>query len=174
MIASRQRSQIPGFSEPPTRGRAMARPSKLTPVLRERIELAVSSGCTYRAAAMSAGIAESTFHSWMARGRAEQGATKRAPGEQPYVLLVDAVEEAAARAEVRASVLIAKAAETDWRAAAWFLERRDPETFGPPRQRLEHATVTADELLAELLDQATDEELEILQGVAARARSTNP
>ena len=140
----------------------------------EAIALAVSAGASYRAAAQSAGVAESTLHSWLARGRAEQGATKRAPGEQSYVLFVDAVEEAAARAEVRTAALIAKAAETDWRAAAWLLERRDPETFGPPRQRLEHATVTADELLSELLDQATDEELEILQAVATRARSSEP
>jgi DNA-directed RNA polymerase specialized sigma24 family protein len=75
----------------------MARPSRLTPRLRERIALAVSSGTSYRAAAQSAGVAESTLHSWLARGRAEQGARRGAPGERPYVKLLEAVEEASAR-----------------------------------------------------------------------------
>ncbi len=146
----------------------MARPSRLTPRLREQIALAVSSGTSYRAAAQSAGVAESTLHSWLARGRAEQGARRGAPGERPYVKLLEAVEEASARAEVRAAALISRAAENDWRAAAWFLERRDPETFGR-RLAVEHTgddPVTIDALL----DGCSDEELEVLQAVATRAR----
>jgi transposase len=150
----------------------VARPSKLTAHVRERIAQAVSSGASYRAAALSAGVAESTVRSWLARGRAEQGARRHARGERPYVELVEAVEQAAGRAEVRAAVLIAKAAESDWRAAAWFLERRDPETFGPPAARLEHSgpgggPVTLDALGLDL-DRLSDRDLASLQRILVK------
>lgn len=147
----------------------MARPSKLTPRLRERIALAVSSGASYRAAAASAGVAESTLHLWLARGRAEQGAARRARGEARYVLLVEAVEQASARAEVRAAALFSRAAENDWRAAAWFLERRDPQTFGR-RLSVEHTGDDGPVTIDALLEGCSDEELEVLQAVAMRAR----
>jgi transposase-like protein len=146
------------------------RPSKLTPKVRGRIEQAVSAGASYSAAAQYVGVAESTLHSWLARGRAERDARKHEPTERRFVLLLDAVERASARAEVRAAATIAEAQGADWRAAAWFLERRAPQDWAPPRLRLEHAMTTPDALLSELLDQCTDEELEILQDVAARSR----
>lgn len=159
----------------------MARPSKLTPALRERISQALSAGASYRAAAVSAGVGDSTLRAWLARGRVEQAAgrpargtqraIKRARREAPYVELLESVEQAAARAEVRAALLIAKAAETDWRAAAWFLERRDPATFGQ-RLALEHTGPEGGPVeLAGLgvdLSGCTDAELEILQKVASR------
>jgi transposase-like protein len=149
----------------------MARPSKLTPKLRERIAAAVSAGASYKAAAQTTGVGESTLHAWLARGRAERGATRLAVGERPYVRLVDAVEQASARAEVRAAALISKASETDWRAAAWFLERRDPETFGPPRLALEHTgDGFARDTLAELMAELDEAGLAELQELAGRVR----
>lgn len=160
----------------------MARPTKLTPALRERIAAAVSGGSSYHAAAMSAGVADSTLRAWLARGRAEQStprtarrtqrATKlRARREAPYVELLESVERAAGRAEVRAAVLITRAAETDWRAAAWWLARRDPETFGE-RLALEHTGEGGGPVeLAGLgvdLSRCSDAELKILQKVASR------
>jgi transposase len=144
------------------------RPSKLTPRLRGRIALAVSAGTSYKAAAQSAGVAESTLHSWLARGRAEQGARRQDASERPYVRLLEAVEQASGRAEVRAAELITKAAETDWRAAAFYLERRDPETWGK-HLAVEHSA-DPERTFDQLLDLCTDEELAILQDVAARAR----
>jgi hypothetical protein len=125
----------------------MARPSKLSAEVREQIALCVSGGASYRAAALSSGIGE----------------------------LLEAVEQAAARAKVRAAAQIAKAAEADWRAAAWFLERRDPETFGPPTARLEHSgpdggPMTLDALGIDL-DRLSDRDLATLQRIFARAQS---
>jgi transposase-like protein len=155
------------------RARAMARPTKLTPAVREKIVQAVAACSSYRAAALYAGVADSTLRSWLARGRAEQGATKRVRGEAPYVELVASLERAAAIAEVRAAGQIAKAGETDWRAMAWFLERRDPETFGPPAARLEHTgpdgSPIALDALGIDLDGLTDRDLASLQRILARA-----
>lgn len=162
----------------------MARPTKLTPVVREKIVLAVAGGSSYRAAALYAGVADSTFREWLARGRVArldrgagkprrtQRAAKRDRREAPYVELLQSVEEAGARAEVRAAGLLAKAAETDWRAAAWFLERRDPQTFGQ-RMALEHTGADGGPIelagLALDLSKCSDAELEMLQKVANRA-----
>ncbi len=151
----------------------MSRPLKLTPAVRERIELAVSAGASYRAAAASAGVGESTLRSWLARGRAERGARKQAAGERPYVELVEGVEEASARAEVRAAALLFRAAESDWRAAAWFLERRDPESFGPPATRLEHTGADGGPVDLDVLgdlSKLSDSELTQLQQLLEKGR----
>lgn len=74
-------------------------------------------------AAAAAGIAPRTFQEWMERGRA---------GEEPYAGLLVRVAEAEAKAEAGYVQAIALAAGTDWRAAAWYLERARPELWGPP------------------------------------------
>jgi transposase len=150
----------------------MPRPRKLTIGLRERMATAVSAGSSYRAAAQAAGIGESTLHSWLARGRAEQDARRHNPAERAYVLLLQAVEQASAGAEVRAAKMITEAAGTDWRAALAFLERRDPENWGK-RLAVEHTGTneSAERTFDQLLDLATDEELELLQEVAERVRN---
>jgi transposase len=148
----------------------MPRPRKLTVGLRERIALAVAAGSSYRAAAQAAGIGESTLHSWLARGRAEQDARHPASSERGYVLLLEAVEQASAGAEVRAAAMITEASETDWRAALAFLERRDPEHWGK-RLAVEHTDQPAERTFNQLLAECTDEELELLQEVAERVRN---
>jgi hypothetical protein len=86
------------------------------------------------------------------------------------VRLVEAVNEASARAEVGAAAVITTAASKgDWRAALAFQERRDPDNWGPPRLRVEHAD-EPDRTFERLLGECTDEELEILQAVAMRVR----
>ena len=47
-----------------------------------------------------------------------------------YKKFVEAVEKAQGEAEARDVALIAKQAPTDWRAAAWRLERRSPRRYG--------------------------------------------
>jgi len=63
--------------------------------------------------------AESPFGDWLARS----------PHISPE--LVKVVEEATS--EVRLVALVARAATTNWRAAAWLLERRYREGWGPQR-----------------------------------------
>ena len=58
--------------------------------------------------------------------------------EEPYRLFAAEVELALAEAEVRDIAVIEKAAQTQWQAAAWRLERMHPDRFGR-KERLEHS-----------------------------------
>src|SRR5580765_2035091 len=49
----------------------MARPSKLTDEVVDKIVLAVRGGSTFKAA-MYAGVGETTFHTWLSRGHEER------------------------------------------------------------------------------------------------------
>lgn len=107
----------------------MARPSKLTPEVRERIVAVLRSGAYVQQAAEAAGIGRSTFDDWMRRGESE------AKEDAPYRELREAVEQARAEAEARHVALIAKASARSWQAAAWLLERQYPERWGKPSDR---------------------------------------
>lgn len=101
----------------PTRGRR----SKLTPAVQERIVVALKAGNYLETAAAFAGIDRSTLYRWLAKGREARSGQFRD--------FCDAVTAAIAQAEVQAVARISAAAQTDWRAAAWLLER------GPAHQR---------------------------------------
>src|SRR5947207_179013 len=107
----------------------MARPSKLTDEVSERICRAVRAGNYPARAARSCGIAESTFYRWMEEGRgAERG---------PYRDFYEAVRDAEAEGEVHAVAILRKEMMSDWRAALALLERRHPERWRR-RERREH------------------------------------
>ena len=100
----------------------MARPTKLTLELREEIARHVRNGNLPEASARVSGISSSTFYSWMDRGR---------KGVLPYSEFSENIERACAEAEVNAAGALIKIGETrDWRALAWWLERRFPEKWG--------------------------------------------
>jgi transposase-like protein len=107
----------------------MARPTKLSPELQQRIVQALSAGAYVETAAAMAGVSKQTLYSWLKRG-ADQA-------QGPFREFLDAVEKAQAEAEVRDIALIAKAAQTQWQAAAWRLERKFPEKWGR-KTRVEH------------------------------------
>jgi len=101
----------------------MARPTKLTPEVQERIITALRAGNYQETAARYAGISEATFYDWMARGREEPGSA--------FAEFLEAVEKAKSDAEVRDLYLIDQAAQTgSWQAAAWKLERKFPHKWG--------------------------------------------
>ena len=94
---------------------------------------ALQGGNTRRTAAAYAGISPRTLQRWLKRGREED--------EGEYVDLLRHVEMAEADATVCMVAAVMKAAQSgEWRAAAWWLERRYPDDWGRrPR------TVVADE-----------------------------
>jgi hypothetical protein len=96
----------------------MARPSKLTAELQERIVTAIRAGNYPEAACVAAGISLSTHYRWMARGQTEE------PG--PYTDYRAAVIQAEAEGEVHAVAIVRRAMAEDWRAALAYLERRHP------------------------------------------------
>src|SRR5205814_6946666 len=135
---------------------------KLTPHVADQIVLAVKGCAAFKAAAAHVGVSETTFHAWMARGRAERDRLEAAqrqleelpkrprteaarkararaqrdaqpqPSELPYLTFVDRIEQADGEAQVRSAALIAAGADS-WRANAWLLERRDAASFGSPK-----------------------------------------
>lgn len=141
----------------------MARPTKLTPQVQERILEAVRAGNFREVAAHYAGVGAQTLSRWMGRQR------------EPYASFRQALLDAEAHAEIRAVALILKAAAEDPKHAEWWLERKFPERWG----RRERLDVRVDvehriRLMARDLgldeDEAVAEALRILERGNASAR----
>lgn len=93
----------------------MARPTKYTPEIVERIREALVAGNTRKASALHAGIDQDTLNIWMNR----------------YSDFRTAVENAEAQAEVDHVANIVQAAQKgNWTASAWWLERRRHQDWG--------------------------------------------
>jgi hypothetical protein len=92
----------------------MARPTKLTPAREAAILTSLRAGMTRTAAAESNGVERTQLYRWMAR----------------FAPFRNAVMEAEAAAEVRATITLRQAGETDWKAALAWLERRRRDDWG--------------------------------------------
>lgn len=102
----------------------MARPTKLTPEITERICMAIRAGNYAKVAAAMAGIGETTYYKWLEM--AELPTAKK-----EYKEFRESIERAEAEAEVVAIARIRQAADNgDWKAAGWYLERKHGERWG--------------------------------------------
>ena len=101
-------------------GPMAGRPTKLTPERADDLVVLLAARVPVEVAARSVNVSRRTLDRWLRqpdlRARVEQA---RAAGPQA----TDALSEA------RAVVLILRAGATDWRASAWWLERRWPERW---------------------------------------------
>ena len=89
-------------------------------------------GISRRGAAETSGVSARTLQRWMKKGEDGEG--------EEWELFTRQVHGAEASAEYNAVNVILEAAEKgDWRAAAWWLERRHPQQWGK-RQRIEVET----------------------------------
>ena len=124
---------------------AGGRPTKLNFDTHNKIISAIRAGNYIETAAAYAGINKSTLYDWLKRGEREKQRVAQNPrykirkSEKPYVEFSNAVEKALAEAEVRDVAIIAKAAEEQWQAAAWRLERKFPDRWGRKRLDIEHS-----------------------------------
>ena len=100
----------------------MARPTKLTPEVQDLIVDGINAGLTFRLTCARAGVNPGTFYRWLEKGEAAQTGV--------YREFCDAVERAKADSALRLVSQITLQAPTDWRAAAFMLERRFPEDYG--------------------------------------------
>lgn len=102
----------------------MGRPfPDITPYI-DKLVNAILIGATYELAALYAGISVDTFGRWRKK------AATAAPGT-PLALLHERLQEAEGRAAIGWLAKIeTQANQGDWKAAAWKLERRYPETYG--------------------------------------------
>jgi hypothetical protein len=116
------------------------RKPKLTPELQQKLVSAIAAGNYIETACALVGIGTTTFYRWLELG---SGPNARSP----YREFREAVKKAEAAAEAKRIQIITEAAKEDWKAAAWYLERRYPERWGRRdrlQAELEHSgTVTA-------------------------------
>jgi transposase len=108
-----------------------------TPELIKTVSDNITLGLSNADAAALAGIGESTFYAWRARGEAEIERVDSNPRasirkeEVPFVEFVEAIKKAVPRRKQVLIGRIQKAAQSDqWQAAAWLLERLHNEEFG--------------------------------------------
>ena len=99
----------------------LGRPSKFTEETRKKILWALRLGNYRKTAAEYAGISERTLGDWLLQG-SEQEDTDFADFRKDVL-------EAEQAAEVRALGVIQQAANRDWKAAAWYLERKFPQRY---------------------------------------------
>lgn len=114
----------------------IGRPTKLTPKLQEEIVQVIRAGNYVETACSFVGINKTTFYDWLKRGAREQArlekdsSAKIDPQERIYLNFSNAIKKAEAEAEARDVIIIGKAAEHQWQAAAWRLERKFPSKWG--------------------------------------------
>ena len=107
--------------------------SKLTETTQANLRAALEAGNTRAAAAQGAGITYETLRLWMRKGEKQAAGRHRA--------LARTVEQAEAQAETEAVEEIRKAWQRgEWRAAAWWLERRRPESYREQKEQRGNTT----------------------------------
>lgn len=107
---------------------------------------AIKEGNYIETASAYAGIDKSTLYDWLKRGEREKqriksdNSAKIKKDEAKFVQFSNAVQKALAESEMRDVSVIGKAAENQWQAAAWRLERKFPEKWGRKfEQKIEHS-----------------------------------
>lgn len=155
----------------------MARPdNKLTPKVHDELVKVIRSGNYIETACAYVGINKSTFYEWLKKGAREKDRVEKNPKARvkkelkKYVELSNSVEKALAQSEIRDVTLIGKAAETQWQAAAWRLERKFNSRWGRrDRHELEHSGGEKPiqmETKQEIdLSKLSDEELSVLESI---------
>ena len=135
------------------------RPTKLTSELTEEIAQYLRAGNYIETTAALVGINRDSIYEWLKRGAKEQERLSKNPRarlrkrEAIFVEFSDTVKKAQAQSEAMLVGLIGKAAQKNWTAAAWRLERKYPDKWG----RTERNVATAqDDPVKELAKQISD------------------
>ena len=101
----------------------MARPTKLTPEIQNKIGDGVSLGLTYALAANSAGVTYQSFNSWMSKGKTERSGK--------YFEFTKHIQKCNADAAKKCLERLNEAAKAgNCQVCMWILERRFSEDFG--------------------------------------------
>ena len=114
---------------------------------RQELIANLREGLTIKDACALAGINRSTYYSWLENGSEEW---------------IQEIKEAEsyAKAMLVQQIKIDGTAKQDWRAAAWLLERRWPEDYGPKRELELNVGSTSDkgtELVTSMITQVQEE-----------------
>ena len=93
------------------------RPSKLTREVEADLTLLLAEGVPVKLAAAATNVSPRSVRRWLHEGDLRERVAEVRAAERAH---------ADATCEARLVVLILRAAQTDWRASAWSLERRHP------------------------------------------------
>lgn len=120
----------------------MGTPLKLDDQLAERFCDYLKAGLSYDDAASACSITRQSVANWVKRGRQDDAV-------EPFRSFALKVEQA--RASYRAALVqrINKGADTDWKAAAWMLERHAPKSYGRQREDTSPTNTTVVALVQE-------------------------
>lgn len=122
---------------------------KLTAELTEEICNHIKQGNYAKTACALCNISESTYYDWIRRGK------KAKSGK--FLQFLQSIKNAEKFADAYFVQLIRQAAEKhpmNWTAAAWLLERRNPEEWGNiERLELEHSGKIKQEVEVEFVDE---------------------
>lgn len=100
----------------------VGRKTVFSPKVASDIVASIKKGVFETHACVAAGISKATYYKFLARGRRSKSGKFRE--------FSDAVEQAKAESVAHLVKTVEKAATTQWRAAAWLLERQHPAEFG--------------------------------------------
>lgn len=131
----------------------LGRPTNLNQAVAIKIVKAVAEGSYFSVACAAAGVAERTGHEWIKRGEADTSLGL----DTDYALFAQALAQGSAEAEVEAAAVLQRGGDgkfKDWRAPAWWLERRHRDRWAEPKEQLNSGVtivITAD-LASQLAD----------------------
>ena len=106
----------------------MARPTKLTPDIQQKIGDGITLGLTYALAANSAGVTYQSFNQWVSKGK-----TEKSGKYFEFTQHIQKCNAEAAKYLLERLNLAAKAGDT--RICMFILERRFPEDFARRQYR---------------------------------------
>ena len=102
----------------------MARTSKYSEAIIKEMCTLIEEGLPNKDAAALIGICESTLYKWLSND------LDNPLLEMQKTEFLESMGAAKARRHHKLASIIIKASETNWRAAAWYLERTEPEDYG--------------------------------------------
>ncbi|HEY9772126.1 MAG TPA: hypothetical protein V6C71_27080 [Coleofasciculaceae cyanobacterium] len=125
----------------------MGRQTKLTETVKQTIIDNIEQGLNYESACLGANVSYSTFREWMRRGT---DTDSNRQSNELYAEFAEDVNRAVATSEINLIRSINQAAKTDWKAAAWILERRFPQHWSNSRKIKQEADKKVQQLLSNL------------------------
>lgn len=131
----------------PSRGRR----TKLTPELVNEFSIYIRSGQYVETAAKLCGVTSASVRSWTRKAQEiEEYLGEDEPEtdeEKLFLSFLSALSCARAEAIARSVMSIKLAERTDWRAAAWYLERTAPDLYGSLDRHVHQLSKLSDEEL---------------------------
>lgn len=147
----------------------------LTPEVLDLIVRHVATGAAVDTAAAAVGVTGPTLRKWLIRGRDALMADEIPESEAIFAELVHKVNGILARFEIEALERIGRHADYDWRAEAWLLEKKFPESYGK-RSLLEIGNKPGESFRVDAggLDANAIEQLRELREALAKVRGALP